>query len=522
MLAVAAGISLGGGNLRYRALIALSILSVLVVSAVGPDASAEAGRTSLENELDRASREYGVPRDLLLAMGYVNTRWEMPPPSASDYESGDPEGQGNYGVMALVRNHSRDTLGKASSLTGLSVDALKSDRASNVRGGAAVLTDLAGERKPSNLGGWYDAVSDYGGGALYAEQVYEILKGGAATTTTTGEHLELVSHDVDVPGLYSAQATGDYPRSRWYGNGGSNYTESRREPTYDINTIVIHVTQGSWSSAINYFASRSNKRASAHYTVRSSDGFIGQSVREPDIAWHAGWWPTNKHSIGIEHEGYTNEPGWFTNAMYRSSARLSAYLAVKYHIPINRKHIIGHSQVPGCSSGGGGADCHTDPGRYWRWNKYMDLVKGYARPMRNHTYQQVVDNTTPRRFRASDRWASSTRNAATNHGANQRVLERPLSISENAAYRIRTPARDSYRVYGWWPAAPGYNAHTIFKVKTTGGWATRSVNQRTNGGRWTYLGTYNLAANDSYRVRISSKSSGKGRIVADAVKIVRQ
>ena len=131
-------------------------------------------------------------------------------------------------------------------------------------------------------------------------------------------------------------------------------------------------------------------------------------------------------------------------------------------------------------------------------------------------------SASPRRFRASDRWASSTRNAATNHGANQRVLERPLSISENAAYRIRTPARDSYRVYGWWPAAPGYNAHTIFKVKTTGGWATRAVNQRTNGGRWTYLGTYNLAANDSYRVRISSKSSGKGRIVADAVKIVRQ
>ena len=77
-------------------------------------------------------------------MGYVNTRWEMPPPSASDYESGDPEGQGNYGVMALVRNPSRDTLGEASSLTGLSVEALKSDRAANVSGGAAVLADLAG------------------------------------------------------------------------------------------------------------------------------------------------------------------------------------------------------------------------------------------------------------------------------------------------------------------------------------------------------------------------------------------
>ena len=77
--------------MRYGALIALSILCLVVVSAVGSGASVDARQTSLAGEFDQASREYGVPRDLLLAMGYVNTRWEMPPPSASDYESGDPE-----------------------------------------------------------------------------------------------------------------------------------------------------------------------------------------------------------------------------------------------------------------------------------------------------------------------------------------------------------------------------------------------------------------------------------------------
>ena len=106
--------------MRYGALIALSILCVVLVSAVGSGASVDARQTSLADEFDRASREYGVPRDLLLAMGYVNTRWEMSPSSASDYESGDPEGRGDYGVMALVRNPTRDTRGKASSLTGLS------------------------------------------------------------------------------------------------------------------------------------------------------------------------------------------------------------------------------------------------------------------------------------------------------------------------------------------------------------------------------------------------------------------
>jgi len=111
--------------LRYGALIALSAISVIVICAAGSGASVDVRQTSLADEFGRVSREYGVPRDLLLAVGYVNTRWEMLPPSASDYESGDPEGQGNYGVMALTKNPSRDTLGKAASLTGLSVEALK-------------------------------------------------------------------------------------------------------------------------------------------------------------------------------------------------------------------------------------------------------------------------------------------------------------------------------------------------------------------------------------------------------------
>jgi N-acetyl-anhydromuramyl-L-alanine amidase AmpD len=104
---------------------------------------------------------------------------------------------------------------------------------------------------------------------------------------------------------------------------------------------------------------------------------VAQCVRDEDIAWHAGWWNTNTRSIGIEHAGYVNNPDWFTQRMYRASARLSAWCCKKYKIPIDRKHIMGHNQVPGCPSSGGGASCHTDPGRYWHWKKYMRLVRYY-------------------------------------------------------------------------------------------------------------------------------------------------
>jgi hypothetical protein len=45
-------------------------------------------------------------------------------------------------------------------------------------------------------------------------------------------------------------------------------------------------------------------------------------VSEKDIASHAGNWSYNQSSIGIKHEGYSNNPAWFTDTMFRSSGSL--------------------------------------------------------------------------------------------------------------------------------------------------------------------------------------------------------
>jgi N-acetyl-anhydromuramyl-L-alanine amidase AmpD len=150
----------------------------------------------------------------------------------------------------------------------------------------------------------------------------------------------------------------------------NNYTPADRPNSAVIDKIIIHVAQGSWSGALNWFQNPYSG-VSAHYTVRSSDGFVGQSVREKDIAWHAGNWSYNQTSIGIEHEGYVSDPKWFTEAMYDSSARLSAYLCNKYLIPVDRDHIVGHGEVPYPND-------HYDPGGNWNWYKYMDYVLYYA------------------------------------------------------------------------------------------------------------------------------------------------
>ena len=300
--------------------------------------------------------------------------------------------------------------------------------------------------------------------------------------------------------------SGEYPKSTWYGANSNNYSAANRPGTNQINKIVIHVTQGSWSSAINWFK---DPRAgvSAHYTVRSSDGFIGQSVSEKNIGYHAGNWNYNQTSIGIEHEGYISNPAWFTDAMYRSSAQLSAYLVNKYKIPMDRRHIFGHVEVPYAT--------HTDPGRYWDWNKYMNYVRSYASPR----YSQIVDNTTAGRFYAPGSWKYSSW-SGQRYGKNY-AYTAPKAVSESARYKLRIPATGNYTVYARWPANSSYNSSTPVGIKTTSGVRWIRLDQRKNGGRWYALGTFRLPAGDRNTVFFSRWTDTKGYVVADAVRVVK-
>ncbi len=134
----------------------------------------------------------------------------------------------------------------------------------------------------------------------------------------------------------------------------ANYTVSDRPVTQVPDLVVIHVTQTSYSNTLAVFQ-HPRKKVSAHYVVRSDDGHTAQCVREHDIAWHAGDWDHNVRSIGIEHEGWVDQPGYFTDVMYGESAKLTATICARYGIPKDRAHIIGHYEIPGTD--------HTDPDR---------------------------------------------------------------------------------------------------------------------------------------------------------------
>ncbi|MGW2153801.1 N-acetylmuramoyl-L-alanine amidase [Nonomuraea sp. NPDC001699] len=158
-----------------------------------------------------------------------------------------------------------------------------------------------------------------------------------------------------------------YGKRKDHDYGNHDRVEGRRQVDY----IVIHDTEGGYQGIPSMI--RNPKYVSWHYTIRSRDGHVAQHVPTKDIAWHAGNWDVNARSIGIEHEGYLAKGAWYTEAMYRSSARLVRYLAGRYGIPLDRAHILGHDNVPGATADAV-AGMHEDPGPYWDWAHYFELM----------------------------------------------------------------------------------------------------------------------------------------------------
>lgn len=148
-----------------------------------------------------------------------------------------------------------------------------------------------------------------------------------------------------------------------------------------IDRIVIHTMQGTFNGSIAFFKDGTRVVPTCAHYLTSRSGDICQMVPDEKKCYHANDY--NSRSIGIEHEvfvgawpvrkdasGKAKTPPFpaneFPEEMLAASALVAAKMCKKFHIPVDREHIIGHNEVPGAS--------HTDPGPNWPWERYMALV----------------------------------------------------------------------------------------------------------------------------------------------------
>ncbi|WP_405875975.1 MULTISPECIES: N-acetylmuramoyl-L-alanine amidase [unclassified Streptomyces] len=415
---------------RTAGALATAALLLPLLGAAPSDAQPSADR--LQEAFDSASATYHVPQSVLLGVSYLQSRWDAHggAPSVtggygpmhltdartalaevSHHSEGTEDARGDAARAALhpdtkVPENSQlparlKTLTKAAHLTGLSAQQLRTDPAANVAGGAALLAAAQkklGEPLSANPADWYGAVARFSGAddtataAAYANDVYDVIRTGEERTTDSGQQVALAARPDLAPDTAQLKETGlrtvsddgtECPRSvscEWipapyeeFGdNDYGNHDLGDRPASQSIKYIVIHDTEGTWDGVLKLV--QDPTYVSWNYTLRSTDGLIAQHVKAKDVAWHAGNWYINAKSIGLEHEGFLASPdAWYTEAMYRSSARLVRYLSAKYGIPLDRQHILGHDNVPGPTTSTI-AGMHTDPGPYWDWRHYFELL----------------------------------------------------------------------------------------------------------------------------------------------------
>ncbi|WP_405891666.1 N-acetylmuramoyl-L-alanine amidase [Streptomyces sp. NBC_00133] len=194
---------------------------------------------ALESQFGDAAREFDVPKSVLMAVSYHQTRWEAhdgQPSTTGAYNvmgltqvgpedveqhddkerlahlntSGNPEIEKTFDAAKALRSLPKETvdtddprlhtLDKAAELIDGSTDSLKNDTAESIRAGAALLAEYqrqATGELPDDPGLWYPSVArfsespDKKGADLFAKRVFESIKTGERELTTDGQVVTL-------------------------------------------------------------------------------------------------------------------------------------------------------------------------------------------------------------------------------------------------------------------------------------------------------------------------------------------
>ncbi|WP_224368030.1 N-acetylmuramoyl-L-alanine amidase [Hyalangium versicolor] len=479
----------------------------------------------LDPLFEQAAREFNVPADLLKAVSFSETRWQM--------VHGQEEFEGMpaaHGLMALRG----EAIVRGAALAGVSAEQVRMDAASNIRAAAALLSSYAEELKVDrkDLGAWAPAVarlSGIGNTDAQAEyvhkQVYGTLRSGVVADTADGKVLASimptpVEAKFALPSVHAMAAGPDYAASIW--RPSPNYNDRPASP--GIKMIVIHTCEGIYSGCWGWLVNP-DAGVSAHYVV-SDTGEVSQLVAEANRAWHVGatydctlngstdctalnGLSVNHFAVGIEHAGYASQ-ATFPDAQIDSSAKLSCDIARDRGIPRDSYHIVAHGRLQPAT--------RTDPGPNWPWSTYLSKINAACGELIIDS-NNANNDTSKGYIEVSANWTSSTN--VTNYYGTGYFVAPTQAVSDPATFYFYLSAAATKTIDAWWTAGTDRSTTTPFIVYSGTGstkLATVNVNQQLNGGKWNTLGTYSFPAGWN-KVQVSRWTVSGFQVVADAIRV---
>lgn len=520
------------------------------------DDGAQSGQpTGLDSKFAAAADTHDVPVEVLQALAWVETRWQM---VEGHEELGSRAAA--FGIMGLRGV----ALEEAAELAGVSVQEAKTETMANIDAGAALLSSMAEQFEiddRTDIGAWAEVISEYSGidddlgRAMFVHhEVYPTMREGVVSYTEDGDvQGELVPIDawpsVAVPPPVPALSAGpDYSGSVWRPspNHSSRGSGSSAKPQF----IVIHTCEGSYAGCWSWLKN-SASGVSAHYVVNSTGSEITQLVEEDRKAWHISanydcnkndgvscglnGIGSNKFTIGIEHAGFGSQASW-DEGLIDASAKLVCDIAKDNGIPLDEEHVWGHGMMQPWN--------RSDPGKNWPWATYMAKAKAYCggggdpEPDPEPDPDDggvdpdpggggdviIVDSNNSNNdsdvgfISVSSKWTSSASTPGY-HGTGYWYAS-AQAISDPATFWFYLPKAESRTIEAWWTTGGDRNGAAPFLVVDASGStiATVKKDQRSGGNSWNTIGTYNLPAGWN-RVMLSRWASGGGVVIADAIRV---
>ncbi|HEU4407836.1 MAG TPA: N-acetylmuramoyl-L-alanine amidase [Polyangiaceae bacterium] len=483
----------------------------------------------LEAAFARAGAEFGVPADLLKALGYAETGWQMVK-GETEFDGVAPA----FGVMGLRG----ERLEQGAALAGVTPDQARNEPIANVRAAAALLNLWADELglDRARLGAWAPAVARYGGASdprVQAEyvhkDVYGALRQGRSAFTPTGALAAAiapadVAPEFAAPGPDFAVASADYPPAIW--RPSPNFNSRPTGAAGDPSMVVIHSCEGNYSGCWGWLTN-SASGVSAHYVVNESGSEVSQLVAEANRAWHIGaayncslnngtlcslnGLSSNHFTIGIEHGGFASQASW-PAAQIEASAKLVCDISKSHGIPRDRFHVVAHGQLQPAT--------RTDPGPNWPWTDYLNRINNNC----GSAAQIIVDSNNANndpdqaRVEVSSTWTASS-SVAGFYGTGY-FVNTAQAVSDGASFWFFLPAAATKAIDAWWTAATDRSTSTPIVAFDANGTKLGSVNvnQQINGSKWNTLGSFAFQAGWN-RVVVSRWTSAPGVVIADAVRV---
>lgn len=507
-------------------LAALAALALTPACAIATEDGAALGgpdAPGLDDDFARAAEASDVPADLLKAVAYVETQWQMVDGQAE--HEGRPAGGGVFGLWG-------ENLTRGAAAIGRDEAAVRRVEALGIAAGAARLGELARERGVGgdDLAAWAPVLADFSqipgepARAAYAADVLRVLRAGARAVAEDGSVIaELGPHaEIEVPRTLSTYSA-DYAPAIW--RPSPNYNS---RGSYGVSLVVIHSCEGNYAGCWGWLVN-SAAQASAHYVVREDGGEISQLVTESNRAWHVAaaydcanaggaqcnlnGVSTNNFSVGIEHAGFASQASW-SSGIIEASAKLTCDITKGHGVPRDRNHIVSHAQLQPYN--------RTDPGPNWPWSQYIDRVRANCGDTTGTTI--IVDSNNANNDAAAARmevtadWVSSSSTAGY-YGTGYWFANTAPSSSP-ATFWFYLGAAGTKTIDGWWTVGTNRSTSATFIAYDAGGAEVgrRSVNQQTSGSQWVSLGTWQFSAGWN-KVQLSRWAAEGSVVIADAIRV---